>query len=126
MASSPYRRRKPSLLRNFWVYRRLILAALVLGLLLWFIATNNEKVTIILPFGLGRYPSTTGIVILLSALVGSLATALILTLVWAIRLAKSPRVEPAPAKPRLEDEDLPPPDYAAKTGDGLEGEPWNP
>lgn len=123
MAPSPYKRRKPSLLRNFWVYRRLILAALVMGLLLWFVATNNEKVTIIFPFGLGAFPSTTGLVILLSALVGSLVTGLILTLVWALRLAKSSRVDSPPNKSLVDDE-LPPPDYAAKTGDGIEGEPW--
>ena len=119
MSTSPYKRRKPSLLRNFWVYRRLILAAFVLGLLLWFVASNNQKVTIVFPFGLGSFPSTTGLVILLSALVGSLVTGLILTLLWAFRLAKPGRSETGPEKTRVDLDELPPPDYAAKTGDGL-------
>jgi uncharacterized integral membrane protein len=124
MATSPYKRRKPSLLRNFWVYRRLILAAFVLGLLLWFVASNNEKVTIVFPFGLGAFPSTTGLVILLSAFVGSIVTGLILTLWWALRLAKSKGSETPPNRVSLDDE-LPPPDYGAKTGEGL-GESWKP
>ena len=124
MSSSPYKRRKPSLLRNLWVYRRLVLAAVVLGLLFWFIASNNEKVTIIFPFGLGSFPSTTGVVILLSALVGSVITAMILTLVWATRFTKSNRTDDTPIKSKIEDDELPPPNYAAKTGDGLETETW--
>ena len=128
MASSYYKRRKRSLIRNLWVYRRLVAVAIVLGLILWFILTNNERVTIAFPFGLGNYPSTTGLVILLSAMVGSFATALTMTLVWAIRRARLDRDEgPAafPAKSPIVDE-LPPPDYAAKTGEGLNRDaPWS-
>ena len=53
---------------------------MVVGLLLWFVLTNNERVTIAFPFGLGHYQSTTGLVILLSALVGSILTALGMTI----------------------------------------------
>ena len=137
MAGSPYyKRRRRSLVRNLWVYRRLVALAVVLGLILWFVLTNNERVSIAFPFGLGNFQSTTGLVILLSALVGSLATGLGLTIFWAIRTRG--RLVPddelinttGPAgKPRggsLADDDLPPPDYAAKTGDGLNrGEPWS-
>ena len=59
--TSPYKRRKPSILRNFWVYRWLVMVAVVLGLLLWFVWTNNEKVTIAFPFRLGQVTSTTGL-----------------------------------------------------------------
>ena len=68
-----YKRRRPSIIRNFWVYRRLIGTAILLGLMLWFIWANGDPVTVAFPFGLGKLSSTTGIVILLSALVGSLA-----------------------------------------------------
>ena len=59
--ASPYkRRRKRSLIRNLWVYRRLVALAVVVGLLLWFVLTNNERVTIAFPFRLGSFQSTTG------------------------------------------------------------------
>ena len=51
--SSPYKRRRPSIVRNFWVYRRLVGLAVVLGLMLWFIWANNAPVTVAFPFGLG-------------------------------------------------------------------------
>ena len=35
--ASPYKRRRPSLVRNFWVYRRVVGLAMALGLMLWFI-----------------------------------------------------------------------------------------
>ncbi len=87
MARSPYKRRRPSLVRNFWVYRRLIGLALVLGIMLWFIWANNASVTVSFPFGLGSLTSTTGLVILLSALVGSVITAAAMTLFFTLRRA---------------------------------------
>src|SRR5262252_1732122 len=69
--ASPYKRRRPSIVRNFWVYRRVVGLAMVLGLMLWFIWANNAPVTVSFPFRLGTLTSTTGLVILLSALVGS-------------------------------------------------------
>ncbi len=118
--SSPYRRRRPSILHNFWVYRRLVLVALVLGLLLWFIWANNEKVTVAFPFRLGQVTSSVGVIILASALVGSVATLLVTTLYGAIRARRASRSADTLDKGRLDD-DLPPPDYAAKTGEGLSG-----
>ncbi|WP_435009748.1 lipopolysaccharide assembly protein LapA domain-containing protein [Tundrisphaera lichenicola] len=127
MASSHYKRRKRSMVRNLWVYRRLVAVAIVLGLMLWFVLTNNEQVNIAFPFGLGTFQSTTGLVILLSSLVGSLVTALTMTLIWAIRRGRADRDDlPAdpPGKSPILDE-LPPPDYAAKTGDGIARDaPW--
>ena len=137
MAGSPYyKRRRRSLIRNLWVYRRLVALAVVLGLMLWFVLTNNERVSIAFPFGLGNFQSTTGLVILLSALVGSLATGLALTIYWAIRSrgrpgldddGNTPSLEPKNRSGLLADDDLPPPNYAAQTGEGLsrgQGEPW--
>lgn len=118
-----YRRRRRSWIRNLWIYRRIVALAIVLGLILWFILTNNEQVTIAFPFGLGKLRSTTGLVILLSTLVGSIATALVFAVVLAIRHNRAETAAESadsPTKPHPDD-DLPPPDYAARTGDGLHG-----
>ncbi len=121
--ATPYKRRKPSILRNFWVYRRLVFAALVLGLLLWFIWANNATVTVAFPFRMGQVNSSVGVIILASALVGSVATLLVTTLYFAIRSRRTSRTADSYEKGRPDD-DLPPPDYAAKTGEGLSGSRW--
>src|SRR5579864_3893213 len=117
--ASPYKRRRPSLIRNLWVYRRLILAAMVLGVLLWFMLINSTPVTVIFPFKLASITSSTGTVILLSALAGSLITALVMTLLRALRgrgtsVWKSDESDYADIR-----EDRPPADYAAKTPEGF-------
>jgi uncharacterized integral membrane protein len=120
-----YKRRRPSILRNFWVYRRLIGMAILLGLTLWFIWANGDPVTVAFPFGLGKLSSTTGIVILLSALVGSVLTILATTVVFALRRlrgAPAPQDPPNPADPT---DDRPPPDYAAKTTEGFPNADWS-
>ena len=123
--TSPYRRRKPSLIRNLWVYRRLVAAAIVLGLLLWFIVINHAPVTVYFPFGLGKVTSSTGVMILLGAICGSVATGLILTLFVAVRRLKSGPAGPADDAGGGDiPEDRPPTDYAAKTTDGFPGTPW--
>jgi uncharacterized integral membrane protein len=120
-----YKRRKPSIIRNFWVYRRLIGTAVLLGLMLWFIAVNNKQVTVAFPFGLGELNSTTGIVILLSALVGSLATILVTTVIFAVRRIRRTQTPQDPAKPTEFVADRPPPDYAAKTAEGFSNAHWS-
>ena len=69
--TSPYKRRRPSIIRNFFVHRRLVALAMVLGLMLWFIWANNQAVTVAFPFRLGSLSSSLGLVILASALVGA-------------------------------------------------------
>jgi uncharacterized integral membrane protein len=118
-----YKRRRTSLLRNFWVYRRLVGLAMILGLLLWFIWANGEKVTVAFPFGLGQLTSTTGLVILLSALGGSIVTALAMTIFFALRLRKGVRSDDQDAAAPLPD-DRPPSDYAAKASEGLPDTNW--
>ena len=76
-----YKRLRPSIIRNLWVYRRLVGSAILLGLMLWFIWANDTPVTVAFPFRLGHLDSALGVVILLSAVVGSLMTVLILTVV---------------------------------------------
>ena len=121
--------RRPSLIRNLWIYRKLIGLAIILGLLLWFIWVNGEKVTVSFPFGLGQFSGTAGLVILLSALVGSVVTALAMTIFFAIRIRKGGLgggERPGDDEPRATlPEDRPPPDYAAKTTDGFPEKPWS-
>ena len=124
MASPYYKRRRPSLIRNFWVYRRLVALAIVLGVLLWFMLINNTAVTVVFPFRLATVSSTTGIVILISALVGSLATALVMTLLRALRRHRDPESRPAADRRDLTGE-LPPSDYAARTNEGFPDAPWS-
>jgi uncharacterized integral membrane protein len=120
-----YKRRRPSIIRNFWVYRRLILTAILLGVMLWFIWENNEKATVAFPFGLGKWDSTTGVVSLMSALVGSLATILVTTLFFAVRRIRSTHTPHDPPNPTDVAADRPPPDYAAKTTDGFPNAHWS-
>jgi uncharacterized integral membrane protein len=120
-----YKRRRPSILRNFWVYRRLIGTAMLLGLMLWFIWANGDPVTVAFPFGLGKLSSTTGIVILLSALVGSLLTILATTVVFALRRLRGAPVPHDPSNPADPTSDRPPPDYAAKTTEGFPNAHWS-
>jgi uncharacterized integral membrane protein len=123
-----YKRRRPSIIRNFWVYRRLIGSAVLLGLMLWFIMVNHEQVTVQFPFGLGKLTSTTGVVILLSALVGSLATILVTTVIIAIRRMRRtqiPRDPQDPPKPTEVVADRPPADFAAKTREGFSNAHWS-
>jgi uncharacterized integral membrane protein len=120
-----YKRRRLAIVRNFWVYRRLIGTAVLLGLMLWFIWANSAPVIVKFPFGLGEYNSTVGVVMLLTALVSSVATVLVITLVLALKRIRGPhaaqeqphRTEPAG--------DRPPADYAAKTTDGFSNARWS-
>lgn len=114
---SPYKRRRPSLVRNFWVYRRLVGLAVVLGLMLWFIWANNDPVIVRFPFGLGRLTSTTGRVILLSALVGAAATALLMTLVYAWRKVQTTGQRAPADDENVLTDDRPPADYAARASE---------
>ncbi len=120
-----YKRRRPSLIRNFWVYRRLVGTAVLLGLMLWFIWANNSPVTVRFPFGLGQLTSTTGIVILMSAVVGSVLTILTTTVILAIRRLRSSPAPQDPPNPSDPIDDLPPPDYAAKTTEGFPNPHWS-
>jgi uncharacterized integral membrane protein len=116
---SPYKRRRPSLIRSFWVYRRLVALAIVLGVLLWFMLINSSEVTVSFPFRLATIKSTVGMVILISALVGSLVTALVMTLVRAWRTYRDVSTHPPGDQPSDLPDDRPPADYAAKTSEGF-------
>jgi len=120
-----YKRRRLAILRNLWVYRRLIGAAILLGLMLWFIWANSAAVIVKFPFGLGEYTSTLGVVMLLTALVTTVANVLVMTLILAvkrIRRRHASQDQPHRTEPTA---DRPPPDYAAKTTDGFSNAQWS-
>ena len=125
MSKSPYKRRRPSLVKNFWVYRRMVGLAVLLGLLLWFIVINNQPVVVYLPFGIGEIATRSGLAILLGVLCGSLTTALGMTIFWAVRRQKN-RGEGAKESSGSSEwhEDRPPADYAAKTPQGFPDPDW--
>jgi uncharacterized integral membrane protein len=119
MKPSPYKGRRPSIIRNFWIYRRLVALAFGLGLMLWFIWANDAKVTVAFPFGLGVWTSTTGLVILLSALCGSIVTVLAITLFYTWKRVRGPAAKPEDAVTTALDDDRPPADYAARVTEGF-------
>jgi uncharacterized integral membrane protein len=119
-----YKRRRPSLIRNFWVYRRLIGSAVLLGLMLWFIWANGAVVKVAFPFRLGEFESTVGVVILLSALSGSLVTILVMTVFFALRRMRGPQTPAEPQNTKYLEEERPPADYASKTDEGFPNSGW--
>jgi uncharacterized integral membrane protein len=131
--STPYRRRRPHLVRNLWVYRKLVLLAMALGLVLWFIWINNAAVIVHFPFGLGAIESTSGVVILLSVLAGVVLSALAVAVFVTARQLRRPPGGPdepvatgGPGKSGgLLDDDLPPPGYAARAEEGFPGTGWS-
>lgn len=129
--SSAYKGRRPSLVRRFWIYRRVVALALLLGVILWFIAINNAEVTVYFPFRLGQITSTSGIVILLGFVAGAVAGALGCTVALALRRGRGTPTGGAgkgPADdgdPSAIPEDRPPSDYAAKTPEGFPESPWS-
>jgi uncharacterized integral membrane protein len=113
------------LIRNLWVYRWLVMLAMVLGLMLWFVVINRTEVTVYFPLRFGKITSTAGVLLLLGAFAGGVVTAVGIGLAVGLRRhrAGDPHVDD-PSHAELPD-DRPPVDYAAKTPDGFSGAPWS-
>jgi uncharacterized integral membrane protein len=79
-----------AMLRNLWKYRRVIELALVVGVVLSFTVTNRVPVKVTFPF-LGELDSTSGIVMLASAVLGAAACWLVMTFRQALREARDSR-----------------------------------
>ncbi len=125
--SAPYkRRRSASLVRNLWVYRRLVAVAVLLGLVLWFIVINSTPVEIYFPFGFGPVKGTSGGILLAGVVVGSILTALAFTIFLTIRRLRSPAAPEGRDDGEDLPEDRPPSDYAAKTNEGFPDAGWTP
>lgn len=88
----------PRMIRNCWIYRRVIALAAVLGLALAFIVTNREEVHVAFPF-IGTVRSWCGVVMLASALFGAAATWLVLTVRSTLREARERRAHETAATP---------------------------
>jgi uncharacterized integral membrane protein len=67
------------LFRNLWMYRRAILAAVLLGLLAAFVLLNRQEVEVRFPL-LGTVKSSAGVVMLLSGALGAAIVWLLMTL----------------------------------------------
>lgn len=120
----------PRFLHNLWISRRLVAASVVLGVLLWFIVINNQPATVHFPFGLGSPTASIGVIVLVSAIAGSIVTGLMMTIVWAwkryrIQGGKSGEMPGVPVAPETESEDRPPPDYAARAEEGFSNARWS-
>src|SRR5262245_60709569 len=84
----------PGMIRNLWIYRRIIVLAALLGVALFFIGSNREPVKVTFPF-LGGIDSTSGIVMLASAVLGAALCWLVMTFRLALRDARERRGETA-------------------------------
>ncbi len=124
---SPYKRRRPALLRNLWVYRYVIASAFLFGVILWFILINNTPVSVTFPFRMGIIQSTAGLLILLSAMAGALATGLLTGLGLAFRRWRGPGSRRAddPEGDAAIPQERPPTDYASRTTEGFSEAPWS-
>ena len=82
----------PQMIRNLWIYRRLLALAVLLGVALFFVLSNREPVKVSFPF-LGGIDSTSGIVMLVSAALGAAVCWLVTTFRHAWREARGQRTE---------------------------------
>jgi uncharacterized integral membrane protein len=121
--TGPYKRRKSAnWIRTLWVYRWLVLVAVLLGTLLWFILNNGQQVTVHFPFGLGQPTASIGTIILASAAAGALAAVLGTVLVLTLHRYRNPAARQDAPVQDLPD-DRPPSDYASKTPEGFSDAP---
>jgi uncharacterized integral membrane protein len=124
--ASPYkRRRSASIVQNLWVYRRLVLAAILSGLTLWFILMNNTEVSVRFPFGFGPLQTTSGMAILLGSVAGSVVTLLITTIVLTMRRFRHGHGHDGGSDHSAIPEDRPPSDYASKAKEGFPDSGWS-
>jgi uncharacterized integral membrane protein len=113
------------LIQTAWRHRKLVILAVVIGILLWFIVANRTHVVVVLPFWLGTFETTSGLAMLFGALAGSAVTILAIGAIWTIRRTREPsEAVTAGDKPPMIDDELPPPDYASRTTEGFPDTGW--
>ncbi len=95
----------PQMIRNLWIFRRLVALAVVLGLALFFVMSNREPVRVTFPL-VGGIDSTSGKLMLISAGLGAAASWLVLTFrfAWREAQAEKQRATETPAEPRAADD----------------------
>ncbi len=92
----------PQMIRNLWIYRRLLGLAVLLGVVLFFVVSNRATVDVTFPL-IGKFESSVGLVMLASAALGAVVTWLVMTFRHAWREAKCEREtasDGTPAAPR--------------------------
>ena len=89
----------PRMIRNIWIYRSVIALAVLLGIICGFVLSNREEVDVRFPF-IGTVRSWAGVLILVSAALGSAAT-------WVIMTFRSTLVRARQEKQRQEQEAVP-------------------
>ncbi len=77
------------------------------------------------PFGVAKIASSTGVVILVSFMAGSLATVLVFSVFFAIRKIRTSQYPQDPPNQNDLASDRPPADYAAKTTEGFPNAHWS-
>jgi uncharacterized integral membrane protein len=86
----------PQMIRNLWIFRRLVALAVIFGLALFFVMSNREPVRVTFPL-LGSIDSNSGWVMLISAALGAAASWLVLTFRFAWREARAEKQRAAEA-----------------------------
>ena len=84
----------PRMIRNLWIYRRVIALAVLVGIGLWFVASHRDDVRVQFPF-VGEIHSWSGVVMLVSAALGAAITWLVMTFRFTLREAREKRVTQA-------------------------------
>lgn len=144
ISTSRYTRKRPSVVRTLWTNRHLLVAFFMIVTLVWFMIVNDVEVAVSFPLGLGGVTATSGMLVLGSFLSGAVTGVLAFAgiLAWRKLRGGDSRGTAEDEAPTLkeksrddfgssrrsadrEEEDLPPPDYAAKTPEGFSSARWN-
>ena len=120
----------PQMIRNLWIYRRVLLLAVLLGLVASFVWSNRKPIEVsFLIFTISD--ASAGVVMLVSAALGAGATWLVLTFRYAVQSAREQKGSSGqqPEKPPQEGQEVPPvtnqkevPEEPQAAGSGKEAE----
>ena len=99
----------PRMIRNLWIYRRVLVLAVLLGIAASFVMSNSEPVKVSFPLVRLEISSTSGLVMLVSAALGAGATWLVLTFRHAVQSAREQKFRSGeqPEKPPPEVQRVP-------------------
>ena len=93
----------PRMIRNLWIYRKVILLAIVVGVVVSFLWTNKREVDVNFPF-VGTITSYLGIVMMVSAALGAGLTWMVMTFRFSIQQARQDQAETTLATEPADDE----------------------
>jgi uncharacterized integral membrane protein len=84
----------PQMIRNLWIYRRVIALAVLLGVIGGFVWANKDPLEVRFPL-LGKIQSSAGVVMLVSVALGAAGTWLVMMIRRTLQSAHEARGEPA-------------------------------